>query len=354
MMRKKVVLVINCLQGGGAERAVLTLGEGFHNLGYEVHIIRFKSTVEYKLSDTLHHHQVDFKPYRLIPNHRLRHKLFAKKIDYYINKNIGKPFLILSNLDRADRVMRFSKLPNIFHIIHNNLSKKIELLNANTQNSLSDLKDVYSKHPCICVSHGVEEDFRKTLGITNTKTIYNPIDSQKIKLLAQQELSIEIDEYILHVGSFKKQKAHDVLIKAYAKTNMSLPLILLGKGKLFEQTKDLVVSLGLDDKVKFVGFHDNPYPYIKNAKVMILASSFEGFGLVIAEALVLDTPVISTDCPSGPSELLPENNLVPVGDIDALAQKIQAAMQAPKDYSMPFDTKFLPTNIAAQYIELVS
>lgn len=354
MMQRIVVLVINCLQGGGAERAVLTLGRGFYDLGFEVHIIRFKSIVEYELSDKLNYHHVDYEPYRLIPNHKFRYKVFAKKIDHYINKNIGQPFMILSNLDRADRVMRFSKLPNIFHIIHNNLSKKIATLNDDKQKSLSDLRDVYSKHPCICVSHGVEQDLNKSLGLTNTKTIYNPIDSHQIKLLGQQQNPGELGDYILHVGSFKKQKAHDVLIKAYAKTDMSLPLVLLGKGKLLQQIKDLVSSLGLDDKVKFIGFHNNPYPYIKNAKVMVLSSKFEGFGLVIAEALVLDTPVISTDCPSGPSELLPENNLVPVGDVDALAQKIKAAMTSPTDYIVPFDTKFLPVNIAAQYIDLVS
>ena len=81
---KKVVLVINCLQGGGAERSVLTLGQGFYELGYEVHILRFKPLVEYDLNPNLNYHMIRFKPYKLILNSQLRYQLFAAKVDKYI------------------------------------------------------------------------------------------------------------------------------------------------------------------------------------------------------------------------------------------------------------------------------
>ena len=95
---KKVVLVINCLQGGGAERSVLTLGQGFYELGYEVHILRFKPLVEYDLNPNLNYHMIRFKPYKLILNSELRYQLFAAKVDKYILGEIGKPNIILSNL----------------------------------------------------------------------------------------------------------------------------------------------------------------------------------------------------------------------------------------------------------------
>lgn len=86
---------------------------------------------------------------------------------------------------------------------------------------------------------------------------------------------------------------------------------------------------------------------------MVLCSRFEGFGRVIAEALAVDTPVISTNCPYGPSELLPAKNLVAVDDVDALARLLDKAMQAPQDFSVPFDKAFLPINIASQYLALL-
>ncbi|MBP0556258.1 glycosyltransferase, partial [Mycobacterium tuberculosis] len=95
----------------------------------------------------------------------------------------------------------------------------------------------------------------------------------------------------------------------------------------------LAVDLEISDKVVFTGFKSNPYPYIKHAKCLVLSSRFEGFGRVIAEALAVDTPVISTDCPYGPSELLPKQNLVPVDDIDALAQLLEQAMANPSALS---------------------
>ena len=87
---------------------------------------------------------------------------------------------------------------------------------------------------------------------------------------------------------------------------------------------------------------------------MILSSVFEGFGRVIAESIALGTPVISTDCPSGPSELLSSDNLVAVGDTTALAQKIDEAMIDASPFSTTFDDQLLPTNIARQYISYMN
>ena len=352
--KKKILLVINCLQGGGAERSVLTLGQGFHELGYDVHILRFKSKIAYELSDDISYHQLDLSSCKSIPTKRLRYWCFAKILDRYVAKEIGTPILTLANLDKADMVLRHSSLPNIAHVIRNTISKKIELFRSQGKKvAESKLSHIYSRHPCICISKGVEKDFQSTLAITNTTTIYNPIDQIQIMQLAS-EFEPEFDSYIIHVGSFKTQKAHEVLIKSYAKTKKTVPILLLGEGALLEQMKALVTSLGLDSYVHFLGFQKNPYPYIQKAKFMVLSSVFEGFGRVIAESLALGTPVISTDCPSGPSELLPPHNLVPVGDIDALAKKMDEAMEKADTYQSSFDKELLPINIAQQYIKFMA
>ncbi|HBL96788.1 MAG TPA: glycosyltransferase, partial [Psychrobacter sp.] len=150
--KEKVLLVINCLQGGGAERVVLTLGQGFYDLGYEVHILRFKPRVDYELNPKLNYHFIDFKRYKLIPKLERRDKVFAFVVDRYISKNIGQPDMILSNLDRADSILSNSKLPNIFYVIHNTVSLLYKFDNTNAADTLkSKMINIYSKNPCICV-----------------------------------------------------------------------------------------------------------------------------------------------------------------------------------------------------------
>ena len=349
--KKIVVLVINCLQGGGAERVVLTLGQGFYELGYEVHILRFKPLVEYDLGPNLNYHVLRFKPYKLIPGSERRDRIFARAVDKYVSQNIGQPDIVLSNLDRADSILSNSKLPNIFYVIHNTVSL---LYKFNKTSAADDRKskmiNIYSKHPCICVSKGAEKDFIKSFGdITPTIAIHNPIDRDGIKKQADAFVP-DYQNYIIHVGSFKDAKRHDLLVKAYAQTDQSMPLLLLGQGKHKSETEQLVKELNLEEKVVFLGFCENPFPYIKNAQFKILTSDWEGFALVIAEALVLGTPVISTNCPSGPSELLPENNLMPMGDIDAIAEKMRQTMNNPQKFHAPFDEKLLPAQIAAEYV----
>nr|WP_317198894.1 glycosyltransferase [uncultured Psychrobacter sp.] len=354
-LKKKVLLVINCLQGGGAERVVLTLGQGFYELGCEVHILRFKPLMQYKTNPNLNYHVLKFKPYKLIPGKERRDKIFASAVDKYVTSHIGQPDMILSNLDRADSILSYSKLPNIFYVIHNTVSLLYKFHKTSSAVQLkARMAEIYAKHPCICVSAGAKQDFIKSFGaITPATAIYNPIDRDAIKKQADAFVP-KYDNYIIHVGSFKDAKRHDLLIDAYARTDQTMQLLLLGQGKHKESIQQHVQALGLEDKVIFLGFHDNPYPFIKHAQFKVLTSDWEGFALVIAEALALGTPVISTDCPSGPSELLPKNNLMAMGDVEAIADKMGQAMKDPQQFRAPFNEELLPVNIAQQYLDFMN
>lgn len=349
---KKIVLAINSLQGAGAERFVLTLGKAFYSLGFEVHIVCFDPKIEYDIPSCLHYHLIDYKKFRWLPDNRLRYMALAKVTDSYILSKIGTPTLILSNLPRADRIFSHSKLPNIAFVIHNTLSRLHNFEDKQATKKLEIFKKIYATHPCVCVSHGSQLDFLQFFNPPRVTAILNPIDKAEIQRLSTA-FKPDTPHYMLHVGSFKRAKRHDILLQAYAKTDKRLPLVLLGQGGLQAEIEAWVQKLQLQDKVKFLGFCSNPYPYIKHANFQVLSSDWEGLPLVIPEALALGTPVISTDCPSGPSELLPSNNLVPLGDIDALADKIQLAMNHPKQFESSFDDNLLPQNVAKQYLEFM-
>lgn len=159
--------------------------------------------------------------------------------------------------------------------------------------------------------------------------------------------------YIIHVGSFDSMKGHRDLWQAYANTERKLPLVLVGKGRLEKEVKQLAHELKINNHVKFLGFQTNPYPLIANAVLLVLSSKFEGFGYVIVEAQALNRPVLSTDCPFGPRELLSSKNLVDVGNIDGLAALIDDTIVHPDAYNVPLNQQLLLTIIAQQYLDFL-
>lgn len=353
----KVILTIFSLQGGGAERFVLTLAEGFKSIGYEPHIICFKKQIDYPAPSTPVHF-LSYQSYRWMPK-SIRNKAFAKVFDKYVKNNISdSPALVISNLWQVDQVLAYSKLPNRLFVIHNTLSKEKRIHTYLTDEAL---QRVYSNQNIVAVSEGVKQDFEGIVKhIRSITAIHNPIDRESIlKAAEQRELLHKLISkypslekgYLIHVGKFKAQKNHTDLIKAYARSNQGKPLLLVGQGELKQECENLCDELCVADKVIFYGFEPNPYPLIANADAMVLSSIYEGFGIVIAEALALEVPVISTDCESGPRELLPEDNLVEVGDIEGLSDKLNKVIENPEDFKSSFDLDLLPDKVATKYLQ---
>lgn len=139
---------------------------------------------------------------------------------------------------------------------------------------------------------------------------------------------------ILGVGELCARKDFATLIKAFAKVRQqrSSRLVILGEGRQQERLKNLVCNLGLESDVLFRGFVTNPYAYMSKAALFVLSSCCEGAPVVLMEALAVGLPVVSTDCPSGPREILQNGllgPLVPVGDVDAMAQAIISTLDNP-------------------------
>ena len=351
---KTIVLAIFTLQGGGAERFVLTLAKAFLQLGYQSHVVCFKREVDYDLPEGLHYHYLNYQTYRWLPKGPLRYRLFAQRFDRYVRQHIGQPALLLSNLYQVDRVLHYSTLPNIAYILHSTQSGEYRLQDPAKQPLAGQLAQLYANHPVVGVSQGVVDDYLRHIGPhPDIRAILNPLDAEGIRLQAHAFKPDIPAGYLVHVGKFKKEKDHATLIRAYAASRRRVPLVLVGTGPLQDDCRALASALGVADQVVFAGFQPNPYPYIAHAGCMVLSSCFEGFGLVIGEAQALGVPVISTDCESGPRELLPKHCLVPVGDVEGLAKKMDAALETPAAYASPFPEILLPVQVAHAYLDII-
>lgn len=265
---------------------------------------------------------------------------------------------MLSFLLPVDRILCESRLNNVFLSIVNTPSYDFfqHLSGKLLKKEISRLSKIYTKKPSISITKDVKKDFDSFFkNEKNSHQIYGPIDVQFLENLSNSAMQHQaLSNYIVHVAKFKEQKRHDILIKAYAKSSIEEKLVLLGQGPLEKQSRDLVKRLNIEDKVIFAGFQSNPYPYMKNAKFMVLSSEFEGLGIVILDSITLGTPVISTDCDSGPREILPEENLVPINDVNALANKISAVSDNTANYSCNIRKEFLLENVVKEYIKLIN
>ena len=354
--QRNVVLVINDLKGNGAERVVITLASGFIEAGHRASIICFKRHIELPVPKSISVHIFSEKGFRWIPR-RLRGLLTAPWLDRFIKKHAGTPDLVLSNLMPSDRILAYSKLPGVHFIVHNTTQKEVAFNNSNQQgHELAERKRLYGSKPSICVSRGVENDMRELLSqqtLPPISTIHNPIDVTEIEAAACESPDDIIPNAIICVGKFKEQKRQDRLIRAFAAINCQEPLAFIGQGPLLRDAKDLAKQLGIKDRVHFMGFRKNPYPYIKAARLHVLCSDYEGLGVVLLESICLKTPTISSDCPSGPNEILPSENLFETDDIDDFVQLLKEAIETPKRFLIPIDDKFTTPIAIEKYLELI-
>jgi glycosyltransferase involved in cell wall biosynthesis len=194
----------------------------------------------------------------------------------------------------------------------------------------------------VAPSTGVADDIVRITGLPRERIgiVYNPVFRPEIIDLAQatadhpwfRDGALPV---ILGVGKLKPQKDFPTLIRAFAQVVAERParLVILGEGTERDGLLDLARSLGIGDAVDLPGFVQNPYPFYRMAALFVLSSRWEGLPNVLIEAMACGCPVVSTDCPSGPREILAEGALgpvVPVGDVEALADAMIQALSGPR------------------------
>jgi len=351
---KKIVIVLPNLKGNGAERVMLNLADEFISLGHDVHLFIFENFIELPVNKKIKVH-VFKKHYRIIPK-SLRGSLLAPLLDKFIINKVTTPDLVLSNLMPVDRILSKSKLKNVFIVLHNILAGYRVSDKYSEKRNFNLIKKIYTHKTAVAVSEAVLKDFQFHFNENmRISVIHNPIHKEKLIASSNKGSKEKIigGSYVINYGKFKTQKRHDLLLKAYKKSQISEKLVLIGNGPLLEECKKLSKDLDLKQNVIFMGFKENPFPILKNAKFMIMSSDFEGLAMVTLESLALGIPVVSTNAP-GQSEILPMKNLCKPGSIDGLSELITQASENPDDFKVNLPEKFTSAYAARRYLQLIS
>ncbi len=227
------------------------------------------------------------------------------------------------------------------------------------------MKQFYpSANAIIGVSNGVSQDLESQLGFTpgTVKTIYNPVIDQE--LLEKANTSVDHPwlqsklPVFLAVGRLTAQKDFANLIQAFAlvRKQKAARLIILGEGELRAELEELALKLGVKEDIDLPGFADNPYGYMKQATAFVLSSRYEGLPTAVIEAMACGCSVVSTDCPSGPQEILAGGEygvLVPIQDSQSLADGMLNVLNKPysQDILQQRAKIFATEHIVPQYLE---
>ena len=353
----RIALVTTNLSGGGAEKALLNLASLLSQRGHEPVLILLEHIISHQPPASLEIHALTQ------PGCRSSKGFFGKRLAAFrLRRCIAgeQPFdLVVSTLPYADEVVTLARLPSrsVWFRIANTLSAELQALpKAKAARRLARYKKLYQGKQLVAVSNGVAADLRENLGLDGTRIVvlYNPFDFAAIRRLAAElEVDLPAVPYVVHVGRFSRAKRHDLLLAAWKLAKPTHKLVLLCPAD--PRLDALIAHHGLEKQVIVAGFRVNPYPWIRHADLLVLCSDHEGMPNVLVEALACGTPALSTDCPSGPREVLTgelRRFLVPMNDPDALAEAIGSVLAKPlriNDADDVYLSRFSADAVAAGY-----
>jgi glycosyltransferase involved in cell wall biosynthesis len=354
-------LIVTNLSGGGAERAMLNIAALLAGKGHGVDLILLERLIEHAVPDGISLHVVT------PPGSTLGHGWLGKRVAAWRLARLWKQLdsrrpvdLTISTLPYCDEVVRLACLPRVRYRIANTLSAEIDLLArrdpAKARRRLDRYRAIYDAQSLIAVSEGVAADLRQRVGLSaDIATIHNPFDFERIRQLAgAPEPDLPGRPYVIHVGRFAPQKRHNLLLDAWKVAGLDMDLVLLTEPA--PGLSRLIEAKGLAGRVTVAGFRPNPYPWIAAAELLVLCSDHEGLPNVLVEALACGTRVVSTDCPSGPREILRGDLarwLAPMNDAAALAKCMRSALQEARPGPIDLDA-FAAGAVAARYEALAT
>ncbi|MCP5042273.1 MAG: glycosyltransferase [bacterium] len=386
------------LQGGGAERVVLDLADRFRMAGHEVEVVvgRRKGDYAKDLPEGLSVVELGsrgwlgrLQAFRADPlgvAALARPVLFPKRT----SKSVGYlPGLVeYLRREQPDALLSVLSFTNLVAIWAREVAGVETRVVVSERNTLSQSQVATEKRrnrwrrrylpqligrtylradTITTVSDGVADDLARVTGLPRESlvTVYNPVVTERLLAGAQQPVDHPWfepggDPVILAVGRLRPQKDFATLLRAFAtlREKRRARLVVLGEGSGRAKLEALATELAVADDVWLPGFVRNPFAYMAKASVFVLSSKFEGLPGVLIQAIACGCNAVSTDCPSGPREVLDDGRfgaLVPVGDDQAMAAAIEAAIDRP----LPADTLreraafFSPERATANYLALL-
>lgn len=354
----RAAFVTTNLRGGGAEKALLGIAGGLAARGHTVHVILLERLLDHAPLEGVTLHALTGAGKAAAKG------WFGKRVTAWRLRRLFQRLahdtrfdLVVSTLPYSDEIAALAGLTPMWFRIANTLSAEIELLRRNdrakAKRRLARYTRLYGASNLVAVSDGVARDVKHTLGLAgaNIVRIYNPIDVAAIRArAARSDPGLPQEPYLVHVGRFVPQKRHDLLFDALRRSQLAHRLVLLANAS--PALERLIAERGVSGRVTVAGFQSNPYPWIAGAELLVLCSDHEGMPNVLVEALACGTRVVSTDCPSGPREVLEGDLarfLVPCGDAEALAQAMQAALAAPRPAAPRSLERFASASVIPQY-----
>ncbi|NJL86467.1 MAG: glycosyltransferase [Leptolyngbyaceae cyanobacterium SM1_1_3] len=361
--KTRIALFLSYLGGGGAERVMLNLAEGFVQCGWQVDLVLAKAWGPHLWKVPAAVRVVDLGASRPL--------LSLPKLVQYLQRE--QPQTLLSAMHYANEIAVLAKRlagvsTQIIVTEHNTLSRSIKRVKGLKQRLIPlSVKYLYPlADSVVTVSQGARDDLQQWMNPTEVKVeaIYNPVIAPDL----YEKAAIAVDHpwfqpgeppVILGVGKLEPQKDFATLIRAFAQVRSQQPcrLAILGWGPDQAELESLIADLGLTEAAALLGYVDNPYAYMARSAVFALSSAWEGLPTVLIEALALGVPVVSTSCESGPEEILDQGkygHLVPVEDSDAMAKAIASVLcgeypAVPKDWLKQFE---IPNSVE-KYLKLM-
>lgn len=305
MTAHRLVFVINSLHTGGAERVLerLLRAVGESRSRYDVHVVLLDDDPQMiALPDWVTLHVLDGRRGMLRSYRQLRALL--RRLD----PALAVSFLIRANVATALAMRPLRGRSLLCERMHlgSHLRGRYSGWKLWATRALPRIAYRFADR-MLAVSAGVEDDLIRGFGVApdRVSTIPNPYDLDEIRRAAAAAPVLSLpDRYIVASGRLVKAKNFALLIDAYARAKPGLPLVILGEGEERDRLQSRIEALGLQRQVSLPGYVADPFPIVGRAAFCVAASRNEGFPNALAEAMVLGVPVLATDCPSGPAELL--------------------------------------------------